>query len=369
MNVLFIEPFYSGSHKAFLDGVQQYSRHDIYPVTMRPPWGADKANAGVVALSNRICSVEGDFDLIFATNLTNVVGLKGLLGDGFRDVPFVLYMHENAFTSLGEPGSITDLTDVYLSFLNLLSADRLLFSSQYHLDSLLKLLPDIIGELPDFGLKESIDQLKDKSKVLHPGLDLKKHDQLPDTRHLNQQKVILWNQRWAYEKNPAMFFRVMNRLDDADFKFRLILAGDNRGKKPPEFEKAWQRYGDRIIHIGYVDDFQSYSRFLHQADFVVSTARHEYFSVSVMEAIYCGCHPFLPYDLTYPELIPRHLKNPLLHAPTFYDDEDELFSHLRSVLRGENKPLPKSSLRNISTKYDWSRRIHDFDDELDSIGS
>ena len=56
-----------------------------------------------------------------------------------------------------------------------------------------------------------------------------------------------------------MFFRVLNRLNDIDLAFDLILAGDSKHDKPEEFTKAWQRFGNQIRHFGYVDNKESYS--------------------------------------------------------------------------------------------------------------
>ena len=34
MNILAVEPFYSGSHKAFLKGLKEHSKHNIIPVNL-----------------------------------------------------------------------------------------------------------------------------------------------------------------------------------------------------------------------------------------------------------------------------------------------------------------------------------------------
>ena len=94
---------------------------------------------------------------------------------------------------------------------------------------------------------------------------------------------------------------------------------------------------------------------------VVSTASYEFFCVSIMEAIYCGCHPLVPNTLHYPELIPETLHSPLLHAPVLYDDEDQLFHHLKNLLEKKTKPLPKLTLQNINKHLDWSRMYKKFD--------
>jgi len=101
----------------------------------------------------------------------------------------------------------------------------------------------------------------------------------------------------------------------------------------------------------------------------VSTASYEFFCSAVMEAVYCGCHPLLPSGLTYPELVPQSLREPLLHAPVFYDNEDDLFKKLRKLLNGESRPLPLASLRNINAHLDWSQHILEFDELFDRVVS
>jgi glycosyltransferase involved in cell wall biosynthesis len=161
----------------------------------------------------------------------------------------------------------------------------------------------------------------------------------------------------------------MNRLDDAGHRFRLILAGEHFTEQPYEFERAFERYAERILHYGYAEDFTEYSRLLHRADIVVSTAIHEFFGIATMEAIYCGCHPLLPARLSYPELIPDTLHRPLLHAPILYESEDDLFHILARVLQGMDRPLPVSTLRAIPEPLDWSRQIAAYDRLFEEVAS
>ena len=159
----------------------------------------------------------------------------------------------------------------------------------------------------------------------------------------------------------------MNRLDDVGAAFRLILAGEHFNEQPQEFDQAFERYAERIVHYGYAEDFEEYSRLLHRADIVVSTARHEFFGIAMMEAIYCGCHPLLPNRVSYPELIPEALHRPLLHAPCLYEDEDELFHILKRLLSGKDRPLPAESLRSIPARLDWRVHVENFDNLLEQV--
>ena len=98
--------------------------------------------------------------------------------------------------------------------------------------------------------------------------------------------------------------RALYALADEGLPFRVALAGENFRVQPAEFETARERLGERLVHYGYAESEADYARLLWSADVVLSTAMHEFFGVSVVEAIYCGARPVLPRRLSYPELLP-----------------------------------------------------------------
>ncbi|MFP8488290.1 DUF3524 domain-containing protein [Gracilimonas sp. Q87] len=361
MNILAVEPFYSGSHKAFLKGLEKHSSHNIIPIKLNYKGWKWRMHGDSVTLTEMTNQVQENIDLLLTSSMTNLPAFMALTNPRFSHTPVIMYMHENQFTRPIPEGENRDLTYCYINYLSMLVADKLVFSSQFHLDDLLGALPSFLDNFPDGKQYDTVNKIRDKSVVMYPGLDLSSFDAQPDTREDNENPVIVWNQRWQFDRNPAKFFRVLNRLNDIDLKFDLILAGDTQHEKPEEFEKAWQRFGQQITHFGYVDDKENYSKLLHSGDIVVSTASYEFFCVAIMEAIYCGCHPMVPNELHYPELIPKSLHDPLLHAPVLYDNEDDLFHHLKELLTGKTKPLPKSSLQNINKHLEWSKRIKHFD--------
>jgi glycosyltransferase involved in cell wall biosynthesis len=367
MNILAVEPFFSGSHKAFLKGLKEHSRHQIIPIKLNYKGWKWRMHGDSVTLAELTSHVNEEIDLLLISSMTNLPAFLALTNPRFAHTPKIMYMHENQLTQPIPEGEERDLTYCYINYLSMLVADRLLFSSQFHLDDFMEALPEFLKNYPDDKHLRTIEQIRDKSIVMYPGLDLSYFDQHPDTRKQNKRPVIVWNQRWQFDRNPSMFFRVLNRLNDIDLKFDLILAGDSRHEKPEEFEKAWRRFGDQITHFGYVEDADKYSKLLHSGDIVVSTATYEFFCVALMEAIYCGCHPLVPKRLHYPELIPKALHNPLLHAPVLYETEDQLFQYLKDLLTGETRPLPKTSLQNVNKHLDWSRKVHEYDALFDDL--
>ncbi len=367
MNILAIEPYYNGSHRAFLKGLMENSEHNIIPIKLdyrRWKWRMHGDSVKLAEMSGQIAE---EIDLLLVSSMTNLPAFLALTNPRFAFTPKVMVMHENQLTQPMPEGEERDLTYCYINYLSMLSADKLIFSTNHHLNELLGALPEFLDHFPDDKHYNTVDQIRDKSLVMYPGLNLSVFDDQPDIREHNRRPVIVWNQRWQFDRNPDMFFKVLNRLNDIDLEFDLILAGDTQHKKPEEFEKAWKRFGDQITHFGYVENVENYSKLLHSGDIVVSTATHEFFCVAIMEAIYCGCHPLVPNRLHYPELIPESLHKPLLHAPVLYDTEDDLFKYLKDILTGKTKPLPKASLQNVNKHLDWSQMIDRYDALFNSL--
>ena len=378
MKVLALEPWYGGSHRNFFDGLVKYSRHEFHTLTLTARFWKWRMHGGAVTLARKALKAFGDGfepDVVFATGMVNIPAFLALVRPHLGDVPVVLYFHENQLTYPLSPGTERDHTYGYINYLSSLAADRIVFNSRFHFDEFMDALPTLLRTFPDYTHLNTVNVLRKKSTVLHVGMDLEAHDRYradyppPEWGPSMRPPIVLWNQRWEYDKNPEAFFRVMNRLDDCGYRFRLILAGEHFEEQPYEFERAFERYADRILHYGYAEDFKEYSRLLHRAHLVVSTSIHEFFGIAIMEAIYCGCHPLLPNRLSYPELIPATLHRPLLHAPVLYEDEQGLFEALSRVLEGDDRPLPPSTLQAIPQALDWRRHISQYDALLEEVAA
>ncbi len=370
MNILLVEPFLGGSHRAFIDGISRYSQHRVFTVSMKGSHWKWRMSGGAVTLAEKTEEISEKIDLVLASSMTNLPAFIALTNPRFATVPNILYMHENQLTQPVPETEERDMTYCYINYLSVLAADYVFFNSDFHKRSFLEALPGLLAQFPDYQQSESIGKIAAKSDLLYPGLDLKAFDEAVQRRKKrgnNERPVIVWNQRWSFDKDPEKFFRVIDKLDDAECLFDLILAGDHHHDQAEQFEQAWKRYGSRILHYGFVENIQQYANLLQKGDFVISTSQHEFFCTAIMEAVYCGCHPILPRSLTYPELIPRTLQEPLLHGPVFFDDETDLFRKMKKLLDGTHKKLPLATLQTINRDLDWSRIIAKYDTIFEKI--
>lgn len=377
LKVAFIEPWYGGSHRRFLDGLVEHSRHEIWPVTMAGRYWRWRMQGGAVTLSEKLREVveeRGQPDVLMASSMANLPAVMALARKELEDVPTLLLFHENQLTYPLPEDRKRDVTYAYINYLSALAADKILFNSHFHEEEFFMALPDLLRRFPDYTHVGTLPDLHRKSDVAYLGLDLEGLDAARPAAEVQRSRepgppVILWNHRWEYDKNPEAFFRVMNRLDDSGRRFRLILAGKTFAQQPEEFEKGFRRYAERVLHYGYAESFHDYAQLLHRADIVISTSIHEFFGIAMLEAIYCGCHPLLPNRLTYPELIPEALHQPLLHAPVLYEDEEELFKVLCSILDGEEERLPTDVLESIPAHLSWPEHVTIFDEQLEQLAN
>jgi glycosyltransferase involved in cell wall biosynthesis len=189
-----------------------------------------------------------------------------------------------------------------------------------------------------------IKQIQDKAVILNPGIDFNGFPE-PDIckRDTDSPPVIVWNHRWEHDKNPEYFFNTLYELDKRNVNFGLIVLGQSFQRRPDIFDEARERLSHKTLHFGYVESRQEYIRLLCKADIVVSTARHEFYGISVIEAVRAGCIPVLPNRLSYPELFPVE----------YLYEKGGLYTKLESLLKVSIRPdNPKA--RALTERFSWS---------------
>jgi glycosyltransferase involved in cell wall biosynthesis len=355
MNVWLIEPYYTGSHRAWADGYHSHSHHQVSLLTLPGRFWKWRMQGGAVTLARKAGTLSRRPDLLLVSDMLNVPAFLALAGDQVARTPVVMYFHENQLTYPLPPGEKRDLHYGFINFVSALRAEALYFNSSYHLDTFFDELPRLLKHFPDYNELWTVDTLRARSQVLPLGLDLACLDAHRPEHTPTGPAQILWNHRWEYDKDPETFFRAVYALAGEGLDFSLVLLGESFRNKPAEFLEARQRLGERIVHFGFAEDTATYGRLLWQADIVVSTANHEFFGASIVEACYCGCLPILPRGLSYPELIPASNQGRCL-----YDDFADLVASLRRAIRRIDETRD-FSLQEHMAQYDWGPMAPHYD--------
>ncbi len=357
VRILLIEPYFGGSHKAWAEGYARSSSHEVHLLTLPARFWTWRMRGAAVTLAGKTrawVSEHGTPDLIMATDMLDVSAYLGAARKLTGEVPVAVYFHESQFTYPWSPQLREDLQYAYVNWSTMEAADLVLFNSQFHRDVVFRELPGFLRQFPDFTHERLIDDVAARSRVLHVGVDLQRLDGC-STSDGGGPPLILWNQRWEHDKDPATFFRAMFDLAGDGYEFRLAVCGENFRETPEEFTEAQQRLAGRIVQFGYAEE-ETYRRLLCEADVVVSTALHEFFGIAVVEAAYAGAFPVLPDRLSYPEIMP-----PSVHDRVLYR-EDELLDRLRWVVShaGEQTPVV-AAVRQAVAQYDWSVQAPRYD--------
>ncbi len=370
IKVLALEPYFGGSHKSFLTGLRDHSRHDWELLTLPPFKWKWRMRHAPLTYRNQLYHeplLSQKFDLIFCSDMLNLAEFIGLTRSDLQQLPTVIYFHENQLTYPFRDDFERDRHFAFSNFSSALRADEVWFNSSYHQNNFLIEMERFLKKMPDFNLDSEIKTVRSKSKVLYPGINsLQNHSQ-----KVNPVPRILWAARWEHDKNPELFFDAMTALLQQGIEFRLSVLGESFSDIPPVFAAAQEKFADHIDHFGYLKSRFEYESVLQNSDIFVSTADHEFFGLSVVEAIDAGCWPILPNRLSYPELIDDG-REPN-DSPFFYDGSckqlvKKLSYSCQAVVRGE-RPDELSRVIDGMKQFHWPDLIQKYDSVISNLVS
>ncbi|MBT5783029.1 MAG: DUF3524 domain-containing protein [Candidatus Marinimicrobia bacterium] len=364
LKILLIEPYYTGSHKKWANDYRRLSNHNVKILSLKGQFWKWRMHGGAVTLADKFNKINWRPNLIIATDMLDFTTFLSLTRKKTYNIPAIIYFHENQISYPWSPNDIDvkknrDSHYGFINYSSALSSDHILFNSNYHMNTFVNELNPFLKNFPDHNELDSINIIKRKSKTLHLGLDLKRFDLKKIKK--KEKPSILWNHRWEYDKNPELFFSVLEKVKNEGYKFNLIVIGENFSQSPEIFDRAKKNFKDELIHWGYAKTFELYAELLWRADILPVTSNQEFFGISVMEAIYCGNWPILPNRLTYPELLPE-----VNHKENIYQDEKDLYKKIiNAIVNIEN--IRKTKLSSIASKFSWDIMVPVYDDFFSNV--
>ncbi len=377
MRILLVSPYHGGSHASWAHGLERHSRHTIELLTLPDRFWKWRMHGGAATLARRFLTDHQRPDVILATDMLDLTTFLALTRSVTADAPAVLYMHENQLTyplpaerdggPMRRQGGERDHHYAFVNFSSMLAADRVVFNSAFHRDAWFHALPRFLRHFPEHNELGSVDELRSRSCVLPVGIETDDLEASAATPDSPAPPLIIWNQRWEYDKNPAQLLRALREVADRGVAFRLAVCGQAFGKSPPGFEGIEEMFGDRLIHLGFAGA-EHYRRLLVQATLTVSTADHEFFGVAVLEAMAAGACAVLPERLSYPELISGPEVSAEARERCLYRSYEELVETIVWALEDNRAAtrIGKQLARN-ARRFDWRRVAPAYDTLFESV--
>ncbi len=371
MNILALEPYYGGSHRAFLDGWIAAGRHRWTLLTLpahKWKWRMRHAAVTFAAETHDRLARNENWDLLFCSDMLNLAEFKGLAPPPVANLPAVAYFHENQLTYPVRFQNERDYQFAVTNMTTALAADAVWFNSDFHRSEFLDALCAFFKKMPDHQPTESIEQIRRKSEIHPPGVPPIE----PAPKATDAPLHILWAARWEHDKNPEAFFDALRRLEKHQVDFRISVIGEQFRNSPPCFNTALAEFADRIVHWGYQPGRTEYENALTSADVFVSTANHEFFGIGAVEAMLAGAYPLLPDRLAYPEILATDRCSWSLQH--LYDGTPDQLARRLSQLAarktaGSLWPNDPACIQELVARFRWDRLAPLMDDALQKIAA
>ena len=319
LRVLAFEGFDGGSHRQVRESLSRYSVHEWAWVT-RPArawkWRLRTGAMELIESAREQKLMDTCPDVVFVTSMVAAGDLRSMLPPELRSAPLIVYMHENQaaypFRTVGDGDEERDHQFALTNLTSIAAADRVLWNSKWNRDSFCASIKKLIDMSPDGRLGDVGEWIRKKSDICWPPVErptrVLHNSQIADNGGpLGDGRIrrIVWPHRWEHDKGPDTLLRLARYLRNrSPGMYRWVLLGERFRRIPRSLETFLREFEHDIDHAGWVESRDDYWRHLADCSWVLSTARHEFFGIAVVEAMLAGCLPWLPNRLSYPEILP-----------------------------------------------------------------
>lgn len=306
MKILLLSAYHAQSHARWCRGLVNSTNHVDWTVLTLPgrrfSWRYP-GNAYSWFMTQRDV-LQQHYDLVVCTSMVNIAVLRGLFPN-LAHTRCVVYCHENQF-AYPLQHEIVQRDWLYFAIQNLytvLAGDVILFNSEYNKTTLLEGIRKLLKKMPDFAPRNCIPEVEAKSQVLP--VPIEEEFFQPRTQSIDRDWIhLVWNHRWEYDKGPDILLHTLRSLVRQGTQFKLSLVGQQFSRSPDSFATIQSEFNDHLLHFGFVESKSKYQQILKEADCILSTAKHDFQGLAMMDAIGLGCTPLAPNRLAYPEYIP-----------------------------------------------------------------
>ncbi|QDV08945.1 Glycosyl transferases group 1 [Planctomycetes bacterium Poly30] len=304
MEVVFFEPWYGGSHRAFLDAWTRRSRHRITVHGLPPRHWKWRQEASAWELARRVQDQPAP-DVIACSDFMDLPRLMGFLPESWRSAPTLAYFHENQLTYEPAPKDggerQRDFTHGFSNILTAVRAEALVFNSGFHRAEFGAAATELLRRLPRPNPRAALAERLKAARVVAP---------LPELAAVplgagpppGSPLRVVFPHRLEPDKDPRTFFGAIEKAS-ARVRLEIVALGGALDQATPSIQHAASAVAGVTLHAGYCPSREDYIGHLGQADVVVSTARHEFFGIAFAESMAAGCTPLAPDRLNYPALV------------------------------------------------------------------
>lgn len=343
MRILLLSAYDAVSHRYWREGlVHTFPEHHWTTLTLPPRYFSWRIRGNSLSWAfNEHTTLQQPYDLIIATSMVDLTGLRGLVPH-LSPIPTLVYFHENQFAYPTSGHEFKSVEPQILNLYNALAADHVLFNSDFNRRTLLDGAHALLRKLPDQVPSGLVERIEARSQVVPVPLPDRVY--LPNTPQDGPLQLI-WNHRWEFDKGPEQLLAAITAMQRCQVEFTLHVVGQQFRHTPDLFTQIHDQLqqAGNLGHWGHIESVNDYRQLLQESDAVLSTALHDYQGIAVLEGVAAGCTPVVPDRLAYTELFSREYR---------YDTENEAEAMAERIQtlaarKAAGQPLSRPDIRSL----------------------